>query len=143
MYKTIIAAALLATSIQSHAMCSTKAFATDGSIRGNILTDLFGYTEFNITNQTSSTQTYQICHELSTQMFDHTYKYTTAWCEPVTLVAGQSTGSVRRNLTVQVKYPSFSSGAYYISHDSVITVRGECNSDAHVIKKIKVLDREA
>ncbi len=133
--KLIFAIALLSS--QVHASCTAVAKTWDAGAQGNVTTKIYGHNEYSITNDTAVDQNYKICFEISTQMFDHSHKFTNYFCEVVRLNPGSSTGLVMRNPTVDVKYEKVSS-RYYVAIDSITEIYGECESLSHDIKRLMV-----
>ncbi len=133
-----LALLLLVASINAHALCSTLATADDRSIQGDVWTERFGHMEYNILNQTGITQNYTICYKLITQTLKNTDVFDNSWCENIQLSSGQSSGSVKRDPSVKIKYAKYSQGFYHIAIDSLIEIHGECQSKAHDMKRIKV-----
>ncbi len=137
MGKLLTGLALLITATNTYAICSTLTKTWDQGAKQNQHTLLYSHSEYNITNQTNCRQAYQICYEFSAQMYDHSRKFTTAFCENITLEPGQSSGSVKRDPTLDVIYPS-AARSYYVAIDSIVEIKGQCQSIAHDAKKLQV-----
>lgn len=136
MKKTIIALALLSSNV-AFSTCNTVTQTWDESNQANRWNNVNSYHVYNITNSTPVDQTYQVCYELVTQMFNHTHVYRTNECTNVILKSGQATGDVPHHLNVQVNYPQM--GDYYnTAIDADTVIRGECQAHTHVIKRLRV-----
>jgi hypothetical protein len=125
-------------SLDVNASCSVLAHLRDEQITGDIRVTLTERHDYNITNETSTIQTYQIFHEFSTQNYDHKEKITNAYWEIVTLNPGQSLGSTYRWLDLIVKYPHNPQGYIQYSMDSIIEIHGECHALTHLIRRLRV-----
>lgn len=137
--KKILTIGLIVISANAHAVCSTIAKTWSAGVRMGITEKVYSHHEYNITNQTSIPQHYDICFHLSTQFYDHSHMIANRFCESVDLQPGQSTGSVRRDPTVDVNYPR-SSYRYHASIDAITTISGECYSTSHMIKDLLVYE---
>jgi len=133
-----LALLLLAASMSAHASCSTLATADDRSIQGDIWTERTGHMEYNILNQTGTAQNYKICYKLITQTLKNTDVFDNSWCDEIKLSSGQSSGSVKHDPSVKIKYAKYSQGFYHIAIDSIVEIHGECHSLAHYHNFIKV-----
>jgi hypothetical protein len=130
-------ASIISTNV--FAECSVSIMVKDEEIPGDMPAHIYGRHDYNITNKTSSRQLYQVCHELSTQRYNHTDKFTNAYCENVILSPGQSTGTIKQGITLNLRYPHMSSGWYHVSLDSIMEIHGECQTQMHRIRNVKVV----
>jgi hypothetical protein len=141
MKKTITNLLLISTILvapHANAICSTLASADDRSIPGDTWIERGGHMEYNILNQTATAQVYKICFKLITQTLKNTDIFDNSWCEEIQLAPGQSSGSVKRDPMLRIKYVKNSQGFYHIAIDSVVEVHGDCHSLSHDSKRIKV-----
>lgn len=138
MKRKLLGLTILVASAKCFAICSTLATADDRSIQGDVWTGRSGHMEYNILNQTSVTQSYKICYQLVTQTLQHTNVFHNSWCEDISIPSGQSSGSVKRDPLLNIKYDKYSQGFYHIGIDAIVEVSGECHSLAHDMKRIKV-----